>query len=392
MGFGICLAGIMYGNDGATSLGLMFINLLSTTISQIDPVSITLSNLTVETIAQIILLVFGILTGIILINLLIARMTSSYERTMNHAFEQWSYVKAKTVYQYLLLKESNALCMLPPPLNILPLFLLPLHLIIYYMTPDDVPAKEIIKHTTFQNLMQTATKSRALNSKSVLAYHHHSYNSLNDPNDTKPHKVFLSISGTCSNFIVLILGGFIRALVIYIETIRLLRNEYLDDDDIETLSGVDRMIRYGILTCQITVYILSLPFLIVFYMITTPFLHWKSQLQYVEKKTTEMLYWRSLTLVGNEHRLPSGSIATKPSKVMKTDNKSIVSDLSGNENETETIFREDEIQNICVHLLGLDSNIRLHQAINQLTHGQQQLRSELLELKMKMIMNSNDLK
>jgi hypothetical protein len=46
---------------------------------------------------------------------------SAYEEVNARAFEEWSYVKAKNVDQYLLLKEHHVFCMLPPPLNLLPI-------------------------------------------------------------------------------------------------------------------------------------------------------------------------------------------------------------------------------------------------------------------------------
>jgi hypothetical protein len=68
-----------------------------------------------------------VMTNVMLLNLLIARMTSSYERVNLRAFEEWSFMKAKIVEQYLLLKEHHVLYILPPPLNIFTTLLYPFH-------------------------------------------------------------------------------------------------------------------------------------------------------------------------------------------------------------------------------------------------------------------------
>jgi hypothetical protein len=55
---------------------------------------------------------------IILLNLIIARMSSTHEKINDKSFEQWSMVMAKNVQDCLLINEkNNPLCMLPPPFN-----------------------------------------------------------------------------------------------------------------------------------------------------------------------------------------------------------------------------------------------------------------------------------
>jgi hypothetical protein len=69
------------------------------------------------TAAMAVYIVFAV---IILLNLIIARMSSVHEKMDEKSFELWSMVMAKTAEDFLLLKEKwTPLCMLPPPLNLI---------------------------------------------------------------------------------------------------------------------------------------------------------------------------------------------------------------------------------------------------------------------------------
>ena len=70
---------------------------------------------------------FLIFTSIVLINLLIAKMSSTFSDVSAHAFNQWQYIKAATTRDFLLLGEKSPLCMLPPPFNLATTFVYPLH-------------------------------------------------------------------------------------------------------------------------------------------------------------------------------------------------------------------------------------------------------------------------
>jgi hypothetical protein len=63
------------------------------------------------------LTIFVLLTNVLLINLLIAQMTNTYERINNHSFAEWSLTKARNAKKLLRVHEKNPLCMLPSPLN-----------------------------------------------------------------------------------------------------------------------------------------------------------------------------------------------------------------------------------------------------------------------------------
>lgn len=78
-------------------------------------------------IGAAIMLIAIVMCGLILINLVIARMSATHAEVEARSFEKWQFTKAKTVQQYLLLEERRPDSMLPPPLNLFPVIFTPLH-------------------------------------------------------------------------------------------------------------------------------------------------------------------------------------------------------------------------------------------------------------------------
>ena len=63
---------------------------------------------------------------IILLNLIVARMSSTFQKMNEKSFEQWSMVMAKNVQDWLMISEkTNPLCMIPPPFNAISIAVLP---------------------------------------------------------------------------------------------------------------------------------------------------------------------------------------------------------------------------------------------------------------------------
>ena len=63
--------------------------------------------------------IFILLTMVILFNLLIAKMSTTYELRAEKSLEDWEFAKAEIVKQFLLIGETDPLCMLPAPLNLI---------------------------------------------------------------------------------------------------------------------------------------------------------------------------------------------------------------------------------------------------------------------------------
>ena len=70
--------------------------------------------------AVMINLVFLVFFGVVLLNLIIARMGSVYEDLEAKSFQEFQYQKADLVNQYSLIEERSPCCMLPSPFNLIP--------------------------------------------------------------------------------------------------------------------------------------------------------------------------------------------------------------------------------------------------------------------------------
>jgi hypothetical protein len=62
-------------------------------------------------------------------------MTNSYQKVDDRALAEWSFDKASTVEQFLLLNEHHVFCMLPAPLNLITTALYPIH---YFYLPRGI--------------------------------------------------------------------------------------------------------------------------------------------------------------------------------------------------------------------------------------------------------------
>lgn len=92
--------------------------------------SATLGNFNIEDIdpyLELLTAVYMLSSAILLINLLIARMSTTHQRINDKALQEWSYVYASTVQSFVLIREKSPLSMLPAPLNLITICLAPLH-------------------------------------------------------------------------------------------------------------------------------------------------------------------------------------------------------------------------------------------------------------------------
>ena len=60
---------------------------------------------------------------IVLINLIIAQMTNSYQTVKDNSVREWGFSKARLVKQYVRREEKNLLSTVPAPFNILTVLL-----------------------------------------------------------------------------------------------------------------------------------------------------------------------------------------------------------------------------------------------------------------------------
>eukprot|EP01038_Epipyxis_sp_PR26KG_P006851 gene6851-9382_t len=118
-GFGITFMGLYYPvSQNFSSIGFTFLTLFSAALSNYDLNQFSF-NSQYEYVGISILTVFIVLTAILLLNILIARMSSTHNRIEVNSVREWSFVKAETTRQYQTTSETNPLCMLPAPLNLI---------------------------------------------------------------------------------------------------------------------------------------------------------------------------------------------------------------------------------------------------------------------------------
>lgn len=118
-GFGIAFAGMFYSpeNDTFGTNIQTLLSLFSFTMGNFEFNVFNATSKIVNTMGTMLMMVFITMTAVVLINLLIARMTSSHERVHEQALREWSFSQAQTVSSLLLWSEKNPLSMLPPPFN-----------------------------------------------------------------------------------------------------------------------------------------------------------------------------------------------------------------------------------------------------------------------------------
>jgi len=63
---------------------------------------------------------------VLLLNLLIAKFSNTYQKINESATAEWSYFIGKSLQQNIILKERSPLCMLPPPFNAITIIVAPL--------------------------------------------------------------------------------------------------------------------------------------------------------------------------------------------------------------------------------------------------------------------------
>lgn len=96
-------------------------------------------------IYNILMILYMVLSVIVLLNLVVAKMNSTHEVMSRSAFDTYFSMKARTVKTYNLIFERNFWCILPPPFNIFPVFIgLLVRLYSFFVEKNNV--KDIIRY------------------------------------------------------------------------------------------------------------------------------------------------------------------------------------------------------------------------------------------------------
>lgn len=90
---------------------------------------------------------------VLLFNLVVANMSANFSRLYQNSFHEWQFTRAASVCSFVLLEERHPFCMLPPPLNLLPVLLSPLHFHSLYRNYfSKVKAVQNMQHYKFSSV------------------------------------------------------------------------------------------------------------------------------------------------------------------------------------------------------------------------------------------------
>jgi NADH:ubiquinone oxidoreductase subunit K len=101
-GFGIAFFGIFNGKNNFTTIGHTSLVLFSATLGNFDFNEFD-GQTNFEIFGTVVMVVFVTLTGIILINLLIARMSSTHQRVESATAQEWCFLEVSNTNEYNIL-------------------------------------------------------------------------------------------------------------------------------------------------------------------------------------------------------------------------------------------------------------------------------------------------
>lgn len=119
LGFGIALHGMFPNLDEFSSVARTFLALFDAALGQ-HTFGI-FENKEYQFIGEILMASYIVLVMIVLINLIIARMSSTHDEISDKALEMWSKVQAKNAEEFVMNRDRHVMCMLPAPFNLIPM-------------------------------------------------------------------------------------------------------------------------------------------------------------------------------------------------------------------------------------------------------------------------------
>ena len=127
LGFGIAFHSIFPDTEEFSDQGSTFLTLFKAAMGDHD-FDDMLKDHSFRSVGVTTMVAYITFVTIILLNLIIARMSSTFQKLNEKSFERWSMVMARNVQDCLLINEKiNPFCMLPAPLNIFSIFSILLH-------------------------------------------------------------------------------------------------------------------------------------------------------------------------------------------------------------------------------------------------------------------------
>jgi ankyrin repeat protein len=126
-GFCVTLYGLLSDVFAFLSVRQTLLTLFGLSVQNYDSTFLTLEDRTYEGLVVFVQVCYVLLTSVVLMNLIIARMSAMHAKIDDKSFEEWQYSRAMTVQQFMVVEERSPFCMLPAPFNLLPCIVFPLH-------------------------------------------------------------------------------------------------------------------------------------------------------------------------------------------------------------------------------------------------------------------------
>ena len=119
LGFGVALRSLFFDVHVFAKTSSTFIALFDASLFNYDH-TIFDGQFPFWSLGTTLQITFTVFAGIVLMNLLIAKMSQTYQRISSISYDTWQYSKAEATFENLLIGERSPFSMLPPPLNIVP--------------------------------------------------------------------------------------------------------------------------------------------------------------------------------------------------------------------------------------------------------------------------------
>lgn len=210
-GFGIAFQGIFADVDTFRNPSNTFLSLFSGTLSNFDfSIFDTGGDTRVTgTIGILLTIVFVVMTSILLVNLLIARMSNTFQRISDKSRVEWSYDKSLMIMHLLLIREKPVWNILPAPFNLLPILLTGFGLVDFLEERRLRHEKKLVRRSVQQRQMKTVVTSSGVHHNKV-AVEEQPDNSLTsaalmDPTYWTSNVARVSYRGTMANLIFYLL-------------------------------------------------------------------------------------------------------------------------------------------------------------------------------------------
>jgi hypothetical protein len=329
-GFGISIFVLFHSSSLFPTSGLMFLQLFIYTLNQFDFEVFQTDSIFVNTIGIVLLMIFLSLTAIILINVLIASLTSTHQKILEKALVEWSYVKGQLVANHLLLKESNTMKIIPAPFNILPVLFLPLQFIyncimsfFYFVqrkiqekltelrrltgresipTEDDSEEQQKQKEEKDSNGSDSSDSDESTKNQPLDLTESNSSRSLKRSGDPLKKKWRISITGTLANLeYSVVLGSWIRVSGLAQFYYYHLVSKWKDS----TLSVSSFF--FWLIVFPVSFFILCIRFIFV---ILTPIIHWRDCVEKIDEN--DQFHYMNFSPSDAEKKPPGVNSNNKP--------------------------------------------------------------------------------